>query len=172
MSQLEQAQAEYDSFIEQFESVVLSTVSDRGIPNASYAPFVMDEAKNLYIYVSGLSTHTKNLYANPYVSVLAIEDEAKSQQVFARRRLTYECIAAPIARDTEEWNQIADCFQTRFGQTIELFRSLPDFRIFKLTPQEGRFVVGFGAIYHIKGNDLKQLIPINNSGSPRVAGLN
>ncbi|WP_042342427.1 HugZ family protein [Calothrix sp. PCC 7507] len=160
MSQLEQAQSEYQGFLEEFKSIIISTVSEQGLPNASYAPFVKDELKNIYIYVSGLSTHTKNIYANPHVSVLLIEDESQSNQVFARRRLNFDCTATLIERETEEWNKIVEQFQERFGQIIEVLRDLNDFRIFQLTPYEGRFVIGFGAAYHISGNNLDQLVQI------------
>ncbi|MCC5616769.1 pyridoxamine 5'-phosphate oxidase family protein [Nostoc sp. CHAB 5836] len=160
MSQLENIQTEYEKFPEAFESVIISTVSAEAIPHASYAPLVMDDAKNIYIYVSGLSTHTKNLYANPHVSVLFIEDEAKSNLIFARRRLSFDCTATLIEHETDKWNQIVGQFQDRFGQIIEVLRGLSDFRIFQLTPSEGRFVVGFGKAYHISGDNLHQLIQI------------
>ncbi|MCF2148602.1 pyridoxamine 5'-phosphate oxidase family protein [Desmonostoc muscorum LEGE 12446] len=160
MSQVENIQAEYEKFPEQFESIIISTVSAEGIPNASYAPFVMDDAKNIYIYVSGLATHTTNLYANPHVSVLFIEDEAKSNQIFGRSRLSFDCTATLIERETDKWNQIVDQFQGRFGQIIEVLRGLSDFRIFQLTPREGRFVIGFGAIYNISGDNLYQLVQV------------
>ncbi|AFZ23709.1 putative heme iron utilization protein [Cylindrospermum stagnale PCC 7417] len=160
MSQLEKAQAEYETFIEEFASLVIGTVSEAGIPNASYAPFWMDDAKNIYIYVSGLSTHTKNIYANSHISVLFIEDEAKADQVFARRRLSFDCTATLIERETDKWNYIVDQFQGRFGQIVDILRGLSDFRIFQLTPSEGRFVIGFGAAYHISGENLNQLVQI------------
>ncbi|MBC1240147.1 HugZ family protein [Nostoc sp. 2RC] len=160
MSQVENIQAEYEKFPEQFESIIISTISAEGIPNASYAPFVMDDAKNIYIYVSGLTTHTKNLHANPLISVLFIEDEAKSNQIFARTRLSFDCTAILIERETDKWNQIVDQFEKRFGQIIEILRGLSDFRIFQLTPREGRFVVGFGAAYRISGDNLHQLVHI------------
>ncbi|MBD2346923.1 HugZ family pyridoxamine 5'-phosphate oxidase [Anabaena subtropica] len=160
MSQLEQAQAEYAGFIQEFASVIISTISEQGIPNGSYAPFVMDDAKNIYIYVSGLSTHTKNIEANPHVNVLFIEDEAKVNQIFARRRLNFDCTATLIERESATWNQIVDQFQERFGQIIEVLRGLADFRIFQLTPKEGRFVIGFGAAYHISGDRLDTLVQI------------
>ncbi|MEO1378228.1 MAG: HugZ family protein, partial [Cyanobacteria bacterium J06635_10] len=37
---------------------------------------------------------------------------------------------------------------------------LADFRIFKLTPYNGRFVIGFGAAYHISGDNLDKLIHV------------
>jgi len=160
MSELEKLQAEYEKFTEEFESVIISTVNAQGIPNSSYAPYVIDDAKNIYIYVSGLATHTKNIYANPHVSVLFIEDEAQSKQVFARRRLSFDCTATLIERETDEWNKIVEQFQERFGQIIEVLRGLADFRIFQLTPSDGRFVVGFGAAYHISGDNLNQLVQL------------
>ncbi|MEH1884192.1 HugZ family pyridoxamine 5'-phosphate oxidase [Nostoc sp.] len=160
MSQFEDIQAEYEKFPEKFESVIISTVSAQAIPNASYAPLVMDDSKNIYIYVSGLSTHTKNLYANPHVSVLFIEDEAKSNLIFARRRLSFDCTATLIERETDKWNQIVEQFQGRFGQIIEVLRGLSDFRIFQLTPSEGHFVVGFGGGDRISGDNLHRLVQI------------
>ena len=160
MNQLEKAQAEYEKFPEEFASIIISTVSKEGIPNASYAPFMMDDAKNIYIYVSGLSTHTQNIQANPLVSVLFIEDEAKTEQIFARRRLNFDCTATLIESETEKWNQIVEKFQVRFGELITTLRGLPDFRIFQLTPSAGRFVIGFGAAYHISSDNLNQLVQI------------
>ncbi|MFH7027761.1 MAG: HugZ family protein [Heteroscytonema crispum UTEX LB 1556] len=160
MSQLEKAQAEYQNFTEKVESAIISTVNAEGMPNASYAPFVMDESKNIYIYVSGLSSHTKNIYANPNVSVMFIEDETKSKQIFARSRLIFDCRASLIERESDEWNKIVAQFQTRFGEIIEMLRGLGDFRIFKLTPSEGRFVIGFGAAYRISGDNFDQLVQI------------
>jgi heme iron utilization protein len=167
MSQLENIQAEYEKFPEVFESVIISTVSAQAIPNASYAPFVMDDSKNIYIYVSGLSTHTKNIDVNPHVSVLFIEDEAKSNLIFARRRLSFDCTATLIERETDKWNQIVEQFQGRFGQIIEVLRGLSDFRIFRLTPSEGRFVVGFGGAYHISGDNLHQLVQITGDADKK-----
>lgn len=158
MSQFETALAAYQGFWNLFQSVVLSTVSEDGIPNASYAPFVIDESKNIYIYVSGLSTHTQNLYTVPRASVLFIEDEFQTRQIFARRRLTFDCTATFVDRDAELWNQIVNHFEVRFGEIIELFRDLPDFRIFRLTPSKGRFVIGFGAAYEVDPNNLSTLI--------------
>ncbi|WP_066375542.1 MULTISPECIES: HugZ family protein [unclassified Anabaena] len=160
MSQIEKAQAEYEGFCQQFESVIISTVNAEGVPNASYTPFVMDDAKNIYIYVSGLSTHTKNIYANPHVCVLFIEDESQTNQIFARRRLSFDCTATLIERESETWKLVVEQFHGRFGEIIEVLRGLADFRIFQLTPSEGRFVIGFGAAYQITGDRLHQLAQV------------
>ena len=130
------------------------------MPNGSYTPFVMDEFKNIYIYVSGLSPHTQNINLNHKVNVLFIEDEAQTPQIFARRRLNYDCTAILIERETQTWLNIVDKFEARFGEIIQMLRSLDDFRIFKLTPHSGRFVIGFGQAYHINGDNLDKLVQI------------
>ena len=162
MNQLESAQAEYEKFPEQFASVAIATVSGEGLPHASYAPFVMDGEKNIYIFVSGLSAHTRNLHNTPKASILFVEDESQTKQIFARRRLTFECDAALLPRDTQEWEQVVAEFEQRFGEIINMMRSLPDFRIFKLTPHAGQFTIGFGAAYKISGENLEQLIHIGS----------
>ncbi|MCM0588910.1 MAG: HugZ family protein [Gloeotrichia echinulata DVL01] len=160
MSESEKIQAEYEKFPKQFQSIIISTVNQQNIPNASYSPFIIDEFKNIYIYISGLATHTQNINTNPHVSVLFIDDETNTNNIFARRRLNFDCIATLIDHETDHWHQIVDQFQERFGQTIEILRGLPDFRIFQLTPQSGRFVIGFGNIYNINGDNLHQLVQI------------
>ncbi|MEA5463426.1 HugZ family pyridoxamine 5'-phosphate oxidase [Leptothoe sp. PORK10 BA2] len=149
----------YQAFPQQFRSVILSTVSADGMPQASYAPFLMDDDRTLYIYVSGLSAHTANLKQTRRASVLLIEDEAATKEIFARRRLTYECSAAPLPRDTSQWQTLIDRFEQQFGQVIGLMKDLPDFQVFQLQPQAGQFVIGFGAAYRINVNDLNSLEP-------------
>lgn len=149
----------YQEFPEKFRSIMLSTASADGIPQASYAPFLMDADRNIYIYISGLSAHTANLKQTGRVSVLFIEDEAETKEIFARRRLTYECVANVLPRDTAQWQPLINRFEARFGQVIGLIKGLPDFQLFQLQPQAGQFVMGFGAAYRVDANDLNSLEP-------------
>lgn len=149
----------YREFPDQFRSVVLSTANADGIPQASYAPFLIDADKSIYIYISGLSSHTANLKQTGRASVLMIEDEANTKEIFARRRLTYECQAIPVPRDAAQWQTLIDRFEQRFGHVIGLMKGLPDFQLFRLSPQTGQFVIGFGAAYRVNPEDLNQLEP-------------
>ena len=148
----------YQAFPSQFGSVVLGTASSEGQPQASYAPCVLDADKNIYIFVSGLSAHTQNLSATGKASALFVEDESQTQQMFARKRLSYDCSAALIERGSKQWEAIAQQFSDRFGKIVEVMIGLPDFRIFQLKPGSGRFVMGFGAAYDVDPNDLNRLI--------------
>ncbi|PSN11342.1 pyridoxamine 5-phosphate oxidase [filamentous cyanobacterium CCT1] len=150
--------AAYQELPTRVRSLMLSTVSGEGAPQASYAPYVMDDDYRLYIFTSGLSAHTQNLQNTGQAGVLLIEDEAETGQVFARQRITYDCQAQLLPRGTADWETVADRFEQRFGEIIAMLRSLDDFQIFCLSPQSGRFVMGFGAAYAVDAQNLSQLV--------------
>jgi putative heme iron utilization protein len=164
MNKFEQAQAAYSTFLDDIFSIILATCSPEGVPNASYAPFILDNDRNFYIYISGLSTHTQNLAATGKASIMAIKDEAQTGQLFARERLTFECTAHELERETPHWETIADEFADEFGKIISVFRPLTDFRIVQLVPSSGRFVIGFGAAYDVSGDKLDQLVQVTGEG--------
>lgn len=161
---IEEVKTQYKTFTDLVESLMLSTVDSEGNPNVSYTPFVIDTDKSIYIFVSGMSVHTKNLHGNGKASVMFVEDEKDTKQIFARRRLTYDCNASLIEKDNPQWNLVVDKFAERFGGIIDALGSLPDFRIFQLIPYKGLFVIGFGAAYRISDENLDDLIHITGNG--------
>jgi heme iron utilization protein len=160
MDKFSAAIASYNELLTTCQSLMLATAGADGLPNASYAPFVMDADRNFYIYVSGLSAHTQHLETTGRGAVLLIEDEAAARQIFARRRLSYDCTARLIPREDAGWGAIVDQFADRFGPVVEMFRELDDFRIIQLQPVAGRFVMGFGAAYRVDPQDLTMLVQI------------
>lgn len=157
MTRFETAQTAYQVLPTRVKSAMVSTVNADGTPHASYAPFVMDDLHQIYLLTSGLSAHTPNLLRTGRASVLIIEDESQTQQVFARQRLTYDCHVAPIDRQSEPWETQMAQFEARFGDIITMLRQLEDFQLFQLSPYAGRFVMGFGAAYGVDPNNLGQL---------------
>ncbi len=150
-------QIEAQTFQKSFESVHLATISADGKPHASYAPCVVDEAGATYIFISGLARHTQNLRNNPNASLLFLETEENSPNIFARQRLNLDCQASTISRSIEDWQHIINQFETKFGNIINLLKSLPDFQLFRFDVEGGSFVKGFGQAYALKGNDLQIL---------------
>ena len=98
---LSQVNEAYNNFTTNFKSIILSTVDKEGIPNASYAPFVMDKDRAMYIYISSISKHYGNLEGSGKVSVLFIKSEQEAAHIFARERLTYDCTAQKIAKESD-----------------------------------------------------------------------
>lgn len=161
--------AAYQDLPTRVYSLMLSTVNGTGQPQASYAPYVIDDDYQIYIFTSGLSAHTANLQTTGLASILLIEDEAAAPQVFARQRITYDCRASLLPRGTAAWEAVADRFEQRFGEIIPMLRSLDDFQIFCLSPQTGRFVMGFGAAYAVDPENLSQLLGSPQTGPDRAS---
>jgi heme iron utilization protein len=158
MTRFATALAAYQDLPHRVSSLMLSTVNPDGTPHASYAPYILDSTYQIYILTSGLSAHTPNLLRTGQASVLIIEDEGQSQQVFARQRLTYDCQVSLIERGTERWETHLQAMADQFGEIIQMLRQLEDFQLFCLSPQGGRFVMGFGAAYAVDATNLSQLV--------------
>tara|TARA_Y100001970_G_C14136973_1_gene804828 strand:+ start:384 stop:884 length:501 start_codon:yes stop_codon:yes gene_type:complete len=148
---------EYINFFLDFKSLELSTIGEKGQPQSSYAPFVRDDKKNFFIYVSSLAYHTKNLIKDGRAGVMLIESEEKSENIFARKRIIFDCRVNIIQRNTEMWNKIMLKFDENFGQIVQTLRMLKDFQLFKLIPKSGRFIIGFGNAYDITGEKMDEL---------------
>ena len=146
------------NLLSQQQSAILSTANADASPLASYAPFVTDSDRNFYIFTSMLSHHTANLLRTGHASVMLIADESETVQNFARSRETYSCAVQEITRDGDTWHTAARLYEKRFVEMFKLLCGLSDFRMFKLTPQSGTLVVGFGAAYTLHGDGLSQLV--------------
>jgi heme iron utilization protein len=140
--------------LEGFKTLLMATVSADGVPEASYAPFVRLDDHCFYVYVSGLSRHTRNLEASGLASVLFIEDERETNQPFARKRLSFDCRTELLARESDEWQKVMDLFSERFGDVVGLIRPLTDFRLFRLRPESGVYVKGFAQAYRVSSAEL------------------
>lgn len=138
-------------------SVLLATADAQGRPHASYAPFLSDEHDQIYVYVSALAAHTRNLEGVAKASLLFIEDEADSPNIFARRRLSLDCRVDTIARDTPRWSSLLDRMAERHGRIVTTLRTLPDFRLLTLIAERGNYVRAFGQAYRLHGPHLEQI---------------
>ncbi|MBT3784979.1 HugZ family protein [bacterium] len=134
----------YLRLLQDCRSLILSTSSAEGIPHSSYAPFVASTPEDFYIFVSDLARHTSNLNSATQVGILLIDDESKTDEIFARKRASLVCTVGKVEREEEPYNQILDLLAQRQGETVNLLRSLSDFRLFHFQAREGTLVTGFG----------------------------
>jgi putative heme iron utilization protein len=149
--------AEVVAFRDSFRSAMLATVDRAGAPDASYAPFVLSESGTFHVFVSLLARHTGNMLDQGVASLMLIEEESSSSNIFARRRLVYQCSAQALARDNEAWPDILALFDERFGKFMETLKALPDFQLVRLVPQSGSYITGFGKAYRLTGTELQQV---------------
>lgn len=146
-------QEEVLSFIASRKSLQLSSITKEGKPYASYAPFAMGD-ECLYVLLSEIAVHAVNLQENPLASVLIIEDEDSAGELFARLRVNYSMSAEIIKLEDEQWKEGISVLANRHGDRILNLSELNDFKLFKLTPNGGRYVKGFGRAYTLAGGSL------------------
>lgn len=147
---------DYRKFIAGFKTVLIASTSLTQQPEASYAPYVELDG-NYYIFISELALHTQNLLENRNCSLLFIADEDKTNNLFARKRVSLQCRAELIQKNSSHYQAALSLFHERFGKFMQLLQNLPDFHLFCLTPQSGNYVAGFGQAYTLSGSDLNQL---------------
>lgn len=149
-----QIQKEAQSFRRIFKSVIIATSSRLGEPVASYAPFILDDQGAVYVFVSQLARHTRHILENPRASLLWIEEETATRNIFARRRLSLDCVVTEIGQEDGMTQSILDRMERELGGTVSVLRSLSDFHLFKMEPLQGVFVQGFGRAFDVTGGDL------------------
>ncbi len=158
---LEQTTQEYQGFLRSFRSLCLGVADESGQADLSYAPHVLSPAGRFYVFLSDLARHTQLLRRSGSASVLLIEPEEQAQEIFARKRISFQCRAEQVDRGCEEWEQGLTELEQKFGEIVQLLKGLGDFHLFRLTPNTGLFVKGFGQAYTITGEQLDQLAHIN-----------
>jgi len=140
-------------FIHSRRSLQLASIRDDGAPFASYAPFAIGD-ECLYVLISEIAVHARNLQANPLASVLIVEDEDSAEELFARKRVNYLMDAEKLQEDSPEWKTGVDTLHQRLGERILNLSTLGDFKLFRLVPREGRYVKGFARAYQLEGKTL------------------
>ena len=161
---LKTAIEEKDKLINNMQTIMMSTIDSEGKPNSSYAPSVIDSYGNYYVYISKLSKHTLNMLNNPNVSMMIIEDESKTENVFGRKRFTMDSDVKVIDRDSEEWKEVILLMENKFGETMTYLKDLTDFYLFKLKPESGLLVHGFARAFKFVGDGLNEIQYLNDKG--------
>lgn len=140
-----------NELIERSKSVILASVNAEGTPNSSYAPFVHID-KTFYILVSFMAKHTQNLADGRKTSVMIIEDESATKQIYARERLTFEATTTNVERDSETWNAVVGKLKEAHGKVVDVIADMKDFILIGLHPVKGSYVNGFGSAYFVNEN--------------------
>jgi len=162
---IEEAQNEMVPFLQNIQSVLLSTVDKDSEPFASYSPFVEDEEGNFYVFISTAVNHSHNMNATKKAHIMFLEDEGVTDHIYARRRMYFRADAEKFEEEDERAEAIHDLFKKRFGDKVSFFSMMKDSRFYKLTPREGNFVLGFGAAYKI--SDDRKTLSLNDKGHSR-----
>ncbi|OYY94230.1 MAG: pyridoxamine 5'-phosphate oxidase [Hydrogenophilales bacterium 28-61-23] len=144
MSEIGNNGAEARRFVRGQHSGVLSTISQRveGFPFGSVAPFILDQAGCPIILISTLAEHTKNIDADPRVSLI-VQPYSPDMQVAGRVTLLGR--AQRLADKSE-----LGARYLRFHPQAESYFGMHDFNFYRIEPVRIRYIGGFGKIHWVE----------------------
>lgn len=105
------------------------------------------------ILASRLSAHTQGILNDPRCSLLVGEPADKGDPL-VHPRMTVQCLAAQVDRESEEHAALREAFLARHPKS-KLYIDFPDFSFFRLEPQKAALNGGFGRAFWLTAEDLK-----------------
>lgn len=167
-SQSARIRAEFKKYITNKQSLMMATVNEEGVPDVSYAPFVVDDNFNVYVFISDIVERTRNLLKNGKASLLFIEDEADCKHIFARKRVTIQAKASSVNKSDSQIHQLQELFEEKFGDFVNLeIISKSDFHLIRLAPIEAGLTKGFGLAFRLTGQGLHKVEHLKKGHSNR-----
>jgi hypothetical protein len=126
----------------------LSTLSQKfdGHPFGSICPYLVDHDGSLLILISDLAEHTKNIKADPRVSLITHSQD--DPHIQAQGRVT----VVGTARFVAERDAIGKRYLRYFTEAAT-YLALQDFQFYRIVPQAIRYIGGFGNIHWIKAEN-------------------
>jgi heme iron utilization protein len=114
-----------------------------GAPYVSMVPYaLLSDGSAFIVHVSLLAAHTRDMLADPRVSLLISEPERAGVSPQALPRVTVLGTARRLPRESPEEAASRDAYLARFPDAAPMF-GLGDFSLFAITPTAVRWVAGF-----------------------------
>lgn len=134
-------------FVRGMQQGVLSTLSQRveGFPFGSVAPFMLDHAGRPVILISTLAEHTRNIDADPRVSLI-VQPFAEDMQTTGRATLLGR------AEKLADKDALGPRYLRYFPQAQGYF-AMHDFSFYRIEPVRVRWIGGFGKIHWVEPAD-------------------
>jgi len=150
-------------FIATIQTTIIGTLDSKGNPFSSYAPYIYNNNR-FYVYISDIATHAKNIQINPKASLFFVEDESKTGNLFARKRVSLQCDSQKIERGSERFEKILELFAQKFdANMVNTLKKMTDFNLYEFKVAYGEATFGFGKAYFIGGEHMDELIPRGES---------
>jgi heme iron utilization protein len=134
----------------------LGTLHD-GEPNLAMVAYAFaDDFSVFYIHVSKLGRHTADMEKDSRVSLLIVETDDGRPDPQTLARVSLRGAAAILPRADPDYAQVKDIYLARFSEAEQLF-SLGDFHLWRIIPNGGRFVAGFGRAFNLVPELLRKI---------------
>ncbi len=130
----------------------------KGQPYVSMVPFALRPGgTDFIVHVSELAAHTKDMLANPQVSLLVIAPSVPGVMAQERARITVQGEAVQVVRGTPGHAAARTAYLARFPQSESMF-GFADFSLFAIVPSSVRFVGGFAQATTISPQTLAEAL--------------
>ncbi len=146
-------------------SGLLSTHSTKfeGYPFGSVVPFCLDHSGQPLVLISRLAQHTRNLTANPKLSLTLLEPDPKPGDIQQTERLTLVAQAQQVDDVEGAAQRYYRCFPQAQGYHDEL-----DFDFYRLEVVQLRFIEGFGQARWLSPADVILANPFSTEQLVRI----
>lgn len=141
-------------FLRSNHNGILSTFSSKfsGYPFGSVAPFILDHSAQPIILISSIAEHTKNIIANPKVSLLVFEGD-EDLQANSRLTLIGEAKKVESTEASRDYEYLKSRYLRYFPQSAGYFAT-HDFSFYRIAIKHARFIAGFGKMGWVEGHEL------------------
>lgn len=135
----------------------LATVGHAG-PMASMVAYAPEpDLSALLLYLSRLAAHTGNLIEQPVASLVIGEPDPGEGDPQTLERVTMTGEVSAISRDHPGYAALRDCYLGHLPAAEPLF-GFDDFTLFRLVPEEVRYVGGFAQAHTLDGAGLREAV--------------
>jgi putative heme iron utilization protein len=129
-----------------------------GAPFVSMVPFaVLPDGSAFVIHVSRLAGHTKDMLADPRVSLLVAQPEGEGVAAQALARVSVQGEAVEMAKGSDAERDCRGAYLARFPESAPL-TEFGDFSFFAIRPSQARFVAGFAQAMSLTGETLARTL--------------
>ena len=129
-----------------------------GAPAVSMVPFaLLADGSAFVVHVSGLAAHTKDMRADPRVSLLVMQAEGEGTEAQALARVSVQGEARECVAGTPEAEAARAAYLARFPGA-EPLTGFGDFAFFAIRPVQARFVAGFAQAMSATGETLSAVL--------------
>jgi heme iron utilization protein len=142
------------ALIRQQRWAALSTVDGKGEPQASMVAYAFNEkAGELYLHLSTLAEHTRNLLEHPLASLVISEPDDGRADPQELARVGLNGSLSVIEKTDPGYGEAKACYLTRLPNAAPRF-DFSDFSLFRLRVEKVRYVGGFARAFSYRGSEL------------------
>ncbi len=141
-------------FLHEYQAV-LSTLSVdvKGYPFGSVVPYCADRSGQPVILISDIAQHTKNIVADPRVSLICLDNSADDQQASGRVTLLADAIKISADDNDSVWR-----YYSYFPHSRD-YHKTHGFDFYRLEIKKIRFIGGFGRIHWLEAEQFVRANP-------------